>query len=154
MQRLTTRRLLSPFLHTYGSPVASTSKLPHIEAASLPTSIAGGLACAGRGQRRCVSTVNQDEINHFSSLAATWWDETGSFKLLQRMNKVRVQFLRERLLEERLYEGDAGKGKEALDGPNFLQGKRVLDVGCGGGLFAEVSGYMLIETSNGLCRIR
>ena len=53
------------------------------------------------------------------------------------MNKVRVEFLRDRLAEGGLA---AGEGI----GSRFLAGKRVLDVGCGGGLFAEVGCTLLI----------
>lgn len=81
---------------------------------------------------RNISTINDSEISHFSALAQTWWDERGDFNVLQRMNKVRVQFLRDRLSE-------GGLAVNEGVGPRFLAGKRVLDVGCGGGLFAEVN---------------
>jgi 2-polyprenyl-6-hydroxyphenyl methylase/3-demethylubiquinone-9 3-methyltransferase len=86
--------------------------------------------CGIRQSRRNLSTINQDEISHFASLAATWWDEAGDFNVLQRMNKVRVQFLRDRLSEEGMI--------DFQDPVHFLKGKKVLDVGCGGGLFTEV----------------
>lgn len=89
---------------------------------------------------RKVNTVNAEEINHFSSLAAHWWNESGSFGVLQRMNRVRVEFLRERLLEAALYESrDPEADRQKINGPRMLEGLRVLDVGCGGGLFSEVS---------------
>lgn len=44
------------------------------------------------------SSVNQDEIAHFSRLSALWWDEQGEFGLLHKMNPVRVQFIRERVV--------------------------------------------------------
>lgn len=90
-------------------------------------------------RRRHASTVNADEISHFSSLSNQWWDEGGSFNVLQRMNKVRVQFLRERLLEAALYESTSPESdREKILGPQALAGLKVLDIGCGGGLFAEV----------------
>jgi 2-polyprenyl-6-hydroxyphenyl methylase/3-demethylubiquinone-9 3-methyltransferase len=87
-----------------------------------------------------LSTINPDEVSHFANLSATWWDEQGDLNVLQRMNKVRVEFLRERLLTSSLgsYVVPTEEELEKLSGPKFLEGLRVLDVGCGGGLFAEV----------------
>ena len=44
------------------------------------------------------STVNQDEIAHFSRLSSLWWDERGEFGMLHKMNPVRMQFIREKLV--------------------------------------------------------
>src|SRR6266436_6782316 len=46
-----------------------------------------------------VSTVNDDEISHFSRLSALWWDERGEFALLHKMNPHRIRFIREKVLE-------------------------------------------------------
>lgn len=87
-------------------------------------------AGAGTG----TNTISADEIAHFSSLAAHWWDPKGEFVFLHRMNPSRIQFVRESIerVEELEQEGVPGGGQ-------WLSGKRVLDVGCGGGIFAEVS---------------
>ncbi|KAK7687908.1 hypothetical protein QCA50_009127 [Cerrena zonata] len=78
------------------------------------------------------STVNPDEIAHFSRLSAQWWDERGEFGMLHKMNPVRTQFVREKLVEME-YED----GHEDLNEAKVLEGLKVLDVGCGGGLFSE-----------------
>jgi 2-polyprenyl-6-hydroxyphenyl methylase/3-demethylubiquinone-9 3-methyltransferase len=58
----------------------------------------------------------------YSRLSDTWWDEAGFLNILQSgLNPVRVPFL-ERQLRARF---------------STLEGLRVLDVGCGGGLLAE-----------------
>ena len=44
------------------------------------------------------STINSDEIAHFSKLSALWWDEQGEFQMLHRMNPVRMKFIREKLV--------------------------------------------------------
>ena len=95
---------------------------------------------ASRLPRRSLSTINPDEVSHFANLSATWWDEQGDLNVLQRMNKVRVEFLRERLLTSSLGSSvvPTEEELEKLNGPKFLEGLKVLDVGCGGGLFAEV----------------
>ena len=47
------------------------------------------------------STINQDEISHFSKLSALWWDEQGEFQMLHRMNPTRIKFVREKLVSRR-----------------------------------------------------
>ena len=44
------------------------------------------------------STINQDEIAHFSKLSALWWDERGEFQMLHRMNPIRTKFIREKMV--------------------------------------------------------
>jgi 2-polyprenyl-6-hydroxyphenyl methylase / 3-demethylubiquinone-9 3-methyltransferase len=56
------------------------------------------------------------EIAKFDALAHRFWDEAGEFKPLHRLNPVRAAYIAERA---------------------SLDGRRVLDVGCGGGLLAE-----------------
>jgi len=63
------------------------------------------------------STVDADEIERFSRIADEWWDERGKFKPLHRINPVRIGYILEQA------------------GP--LEGLRLLDIGCGGGLIAE-----------------
>ena len=60
--------------------------------------------------------VDPAEIAKFEELAARWWDPEGEFKPLHDINPLRLKFIADR----------AG-----------LNGKTVLDVGCGGGLLAE-----------------
>lgn len=44
------------------------------------------------------STVNADEIAHFSRLSSLWWDERGEFGMLHKMNPVRMQFIKGKLV--------------------------------------------------------
>lgn len=60
--------------------------------------------------------IDPDEIAKFDDLAARWWDPQGDFKPLHDLNPLRLQFIEER---------------------TPLIGRRVLDVGCGGGILAE-----------------
>lgn len=85
--------------------------------------------------------MNKDEIEFFSRLSSQWWDESGEFGMLHKMNPVRVKFVRNKLLEIAGDEGrDAELEKNARSG-KILAGLDVLDVGCGGGLLSEVCQY-------------
>ncbi|KAI0788766.1 S-adenosyl-L-methionine-dependent methyltransferase [Abortiporus biennis] len=80
------------------------------------------------------STINQDEIAHFSKLSSQWWDEKGEFGMLHSMNPIRMEFVRNKLVE--IAQEDSSPDVE-VDGSKVFHGLNVLDVGCGGGLFSE-----------------
>ncbi|GAB4348347.1 MAG: bifunctional 3-demethylubiquinone 3-O-methyltransferase/2-octaprenyl-6-hydroxy phenol methylase [Gammaproteobacteria bacterium] len=64
------------------------------------------------------SSANLDsrELQKFDDLASRWWDPKGEFRPLHAMNPARLGF---------------------IDQYAQLNGKRVLDVGCGGGILSE-----------------
>lgn len=74
------------------------------------------------------STVNPDEVTFYRQLADTWWDLSGPFWPLHRLNKLRVAYIVDRLGTH--FGFDSGMNRP-------LQGLRVLDVGCGGGILSE-----------------
>jgi 2-polyprenyl-3-methyl-5-hydroxy-6-metoxy-1,4-benzoquinol methylase len=94
--------------------------------------------------------VNDDEISHFSRLSAQWWDESGEFALLHKMNPHRIRFIREKLLEASQTHPDAdatttatantisSNPTQSLESPRVMEGMDVLDVRYGGGILSEV----------------
>ena len=74
------------------------------------------------------TTINPDEIAKFAAMADEWWDPKGKFKPLHKFNPVRLGYVRDNAIRH--------FGKDAsLRRP--LEGLRVLDIGCGGGLLSE-----------------
>ncbi len=86
--------------------------------------------------------INADpaELHKFSELAHRWWDPESEFKPLHEINPLRLNW---------------------IDRHVSLTGKRVVDVGCGGGILSEsmaalgasVSGIDLSEKALGVARL-
>jgi 2-polyprenyl-6-hydroxyphenyl methylase/3-demethylubiquinone-9 3-methyltransferase len=60
--------------------------------------------------------VDQSEIAKFSALAHRWWDPNSEFKPLHAINPLRLSWIKTFV---------------------SLEGKKVVDIGCGGGILAE-----------------
>ena len=60
--------------------------------------------------------IDQNEVNKFADIAEKWWDPTGDFKPLHVINPLRANY---------------------INNKSPVNGLKVLDVGCGGGLLAE-----------------
>ena len=74
------------------------------------------------------TTIDQVEVDRFSAMAAEWWDPTGKFKPLHKINPVRLAYIRDNA---------ASHFDRNRSGHQPLKGLRVLDIGCGGGLLSE-----------------
>ncbi|HKT33069.1 MAG TPA: bifunctional 2-polyprenyl-6-hydroxyphenol methylase/3-demethylubiquinol 3-O-methyltransferase UbiG [Gammaproteobacteria bacterium] len=62
------------------------------------------------------TNLDQREISKFDALASRWWDPQGEFRTLHHINPLRLAYIEQRAA---------------------LKNRRVLDIGCGGGLLAE-----------------
>lgn len=74
------------------------------------------------------TTIDQVEVDRFSAMAAEWWDPTGKFRPLHKINPVRLAYIRDMAA--------AHFGRDPLT-HQPLSGLRILDIGCGGGLLSE-----------------
>ncbi len=69
---------------------------------------------SGTSQKR--TNVDHAEVSKFEALASRWWDPHSEFKPLHEINPLRLNYIDQRAQ---------------------ITGKKVLDVGCGGGILAE-----------------
>lgn len=77
------------------------------------------------------SSVSPDEISHFSRLASSWWDPRGPSRLLHLMNPLRHTFINSCLASV----------NPSTSSPSSKL--KYLDIGCGGGIFAETAARLL-----------
>ena len=74
------------------------------------------------------SNVDPAEVERFQRLSKAWWDPHGKFRPLHQVGPARLSFVRAELI--------AHFGLSS-DTPTPLEGLRVIDIGCGGGLISE-----------------
>jgi 2-polyprenyl-6-hydroxyphenyl methylase / 3-demethylubiquinone-9 3-methyltransferase len=87
------------------------------------------------------TNVDNSEIDKFNSIASSWWDTNGEFRPLHLLNPVRTSYVQNK--------------------SSGVAGKSILDIGCGGGIFAEqlarlgaeVTGIDLADDSLNVARL-
>ena len=86
------------------------------------------------------ATINVDpsEVEKFNKLAGEWWSNTGAFATLHEINPLRLNWI-----EENVKRGYASNGTDNVVRMPMLTpmqdclARKVLDVGCGGGILSE-----------------
>ncbi len=63
-----------------------------------------------------IENVDQGEVAKFNAMASRWWDPDGDFRPLHEINPLRLDWIRQHA---------------------DINGKQVVDIGCGGGILAE-----------------
>ncbi|KYQ57840.1 Hexaprenyldihydroxybenzoate methyltransferase, mitochondrial, partial [Trachymyrmex zeteki] len=75
-----------------------------------------------------MSTVNLKNVEHLSTFKNDWWDENGPFYDLHLYAPFRIKFVRE---------GLANAGIQMQNAALPLEGVKIVDIGCGGGILTE-----------------
>jgi 2-polyprenyl-6-hydroxyphenyl methylase/3-demethylubiquinone-9 3-methyltransferase len=104
------------------------------------------------------STVDLEEVAKFSAMAEAWWDPTGKFRPLHRLNPVRVSYISDMVKSHFATRRPASIATNPAVAP--LAGLSMLDIGCGGGLLteplarlgAQVTGIDASERNIGIAR--
>ena len=98
------------------------------------------------------SSVDPREVEYYTRFAELWWNEEGPFWPLHRLNQVRTPFIRDEI------GAHFGLNKNQA---RPLEGLRVLDIGCGGGILSEsmaalgaqVTGIDVVEKNIAIARL-
>ncbi len=73
------------------------------------------------------NTLDKKEIEKFSKIAEEWWNPTGKFRPLHKFNPIRIKYIKDNLIND----------FNLINKKKPLDGLKILDIGCGGGLLSE-----------------
>ncbi|KAI0400034.1 ubiquinone biosynthesis O-methyltransferase [Xylaria palmicola] len=128
----------SPRHHcTPSASISSAPRPPASRAFATTPYLSGAESSHSSAEDAAFTTVSPDEVSHFNALASSWWDPQGPSRILHLMNPLRHDFIRE----------CRASVPDAPSDSYPSTGLRYLDIGCGGGIFAE-SAARLVSTSS------
>jgi 2-polyprenyl-6-hydroxyphenyl methylase/3-demethylubiquinone-9 3-methyltransferase len=78
-------------------------------------------------------SIDPDTVAYYESHGGLWWNESGPFWLLHRLNRLRAGYIRDHLIEI---------WPRYTDSDRPLTGLHILDLGCGGGILSEAVAQM------------
>ncbi|KAI0417793.1 ubiquinone biosynthesis O-methyltransferase [Xylaria grammica] len=113
------------------------SRRPAIRSFASTSYLRGTEAPGSSSADPAFTTVSPDEVSHFNALASSWWDPQGPSRILHLMNPLRHDFIR----------SCRASIPDTSSDSYPSTGLRYLDIGCGGGIFAE-SAARLASTSS------
>ncbi|CAI2378023.1 unnamed protein product [Moneuplotes crassus] len=88
-----------------------------------------------RGSTRSFSSINEEEFDNFNRYDK-WWKDSPEMRPLHAYNKLRVEFMREYLIQD----------NDGVVTPDFFNNLKALDVGSGGGILSESLGRLGCQT--------
>ena len=86
-------------------------------------------------------SIDPNEVAYFEKVAHRWWDTDGPFWPLHRLDTFRIGYVRERLSHAFGTDSDAERP---------LEGLRLLDIGCGGGILSESLARLGAQVTGGV----
>lgn len=86
------------------------------------------------------SSIDAKELNKFTKTSEEWWDTEGEFKILHKINPLRIDYIVQKILYSTHPDPKPKTGSKmeaAASGARpILSNVSILDVGCGGGLIS------------------
>ncbi|CAK7223318.1 Hexaprenyldihydroxybenzoate methyltransferase, mitochondrial [Sporothrix curviconia] len=138
-QRPASRAPISSSSFSSSNATAPQASLPrHHSTTASPSSASASTSSASSSPS---SSVSPEELAHFNALASSWWDPYGPSRLLHQMNPLRHDFIRECIRD------GAPPSNAPSQSIQDLLPRTYLDIGCGGGIFAESAARLPTTTS-------
>lgn len=79
------------------------------------------------------ASVDHADVDRFDRLGDLWWDASGKMGILHEINPIRVDYIRDHACRRLRVDGQP----RDRYGAQPLEGLRIVDIGCGGGILTE-----------------
>uniref|UniRef100_A0A336KST0 Ubiquinone biosynthesis O-methyltransferase, mitochondrial n=1 Tax=Culicoides sonorensis TaxID=179676 RepID=A0A336KST0_CULSO len=76
-------------------------------------------------------SIDHDDVKNLNNFSNDWWNSDGPLKALHSMNDIRVPFIRDGLISNKIVQ------KHNINTIRVLENVKILEVGCGGGILTE-----------------